>query len=316
MKGTDVGDDERAIVRVLSRVVMNLARDEIKSAEAVVRASRVESGLDDPESIRKLRLAYRRAKYQLEAMAAVDTTLATKSLIRRLHDVGRPFGRLRDAEILEGRLSKVLAGNESTAGKQLLSIAKEARRMEQESADVLLDSRSYDDAWHAVEEYRSALPPVSVSTAMARPVVQDVVSTSWRRVRGAAKKAERASTDAQLHTLRKCLKRTLYTTRAFSYVLGPASEEFVGRVDALQKLLGRQHDHVIVEEWLVQVGRECPSLRDLTSKLAADERKRADVCAKHWTRYWRSVGDLRPRETLLALAPSPSPSRVEEFLEA
>jgi CHAD domain-containing protein len=277
-----------------------VAREETSAAESVLRESRRGGDSDDPVSVRKLRIAFRRAEYELEALSELDSSLDTHSLVRKFHEIGKPLGDLRDAEILEQRLTKGLGERASSLqGRQLLAKVSEERSEAQRSADGLLDSRDFQEALRALREYRMSLPPDAVSPAMARPVVQEAVRISWRTLRRAAKKARDDESDELLHALRRTVKRTAYLTRAFSYVLGPSSEEFTLRLIALQKLLGRQHDGVIVSEWLLKWTTGDPVLNHLMYTLAQEERERADGYTSHWIRYWKSVRDLHPSETVL-----------------
>ena len=293
-------DEVRLIVRVLARSIANVARDETAAAESALRENRREGGSDDPASVRKLRIAIRRAEYELEAMGDLDSTLDNRVLVRQLHDIGKPLGDLRDAEILQQRLTKALGERGASAdGQELLAKVATERREARRSCDLLLDSAGFQDVLNALNEYRLSLPPDAVSPAMAQPVVQEAVRILWRALRHAAKKAKNDESDENLHSLRRTAKRAVYLTRAFSYVLGPSSEEFTLRLVALQKLLGRQHDHVIVSEWLKREAKSEPQLKDLMHNLASDERRRADGNTSHWARYWQSVRDLHPNKTVL-----------------
>lgn len=294
--------DEMVIARVLVRGLLNVARETISTADAVVRQNRLAGEPDNPESIRKLRLSFRRVQYQLTTMSEVDDTLDTKSLVRQLREVGRPFGRLRDAEILELRVTKALGDRRSTPeGRKLIDVVASTRRVEQQTTDALLNSPEYLEALRALNEFRSSLPPDSVTPAMARPVAQRAVGVMWQDLRDMAKKAIAVPTDANLHLLRITGKRMLYSTQAYSYILGGSAEELARRVDAMQKFLGRQHDHVIVAVEVRRIGKDHLLLRELADALSGEERQRADDCARHWSRYWKAVRDLHPRESLLTL---------------
>ena len=300
MKNLLDSDDERLIARVLVRGLLNIAREDINSAESQVRKNRLEGDPDDPDSIRKLRLAFRRIEYQLETMGDVDESLAVAPLARQLHEIARPLGRLRDVEILESRVVKSLGPRAATPeGRRLLEVVADGRHDEQRATDAVLDSSDYRATLEALNASRLLLPSDAVTPTMARPVVQKVIRESWRRLRHVVKRAKVDSSDDDLHLVRRTVKRTVYSTRAFSYVLGPSSEEFTDRLATLQKILGRQHDHVIIAAWMGEQGDEHASLTQLTEQLGAEERRRADKYTNDWVRYWRAVRDLHPRETVL-----------------
>ena len=281
----------------MMREYLRAAIDAIDSADLTVKEHRQKGRADDPEAIRKLRLSFRRVQYQMESMAHIEKTLATKTLIRRLHEVGRPFGNLRDAQVLELRVIKGLGDRGGTPkGLHLIQIAADARRHEQLATEELLDSLAYEETLRALNDYRRALPAHTVSPIMIQPIAQRVLRASWKELQREVKRAQRNGSDAHLHYLRITAKRSLYSAQAFSSVLGPPAGELALRIDVMQKFLGKQHDQVIASEWIKEVGRAHASLRKLADALAAEERKRANANAKHWTLYWESIRDLHPRQ--------------------
>jgi CHAD domain-containing protein len=290
-------DVESVAIGAMMRDYLHAAVIEIESADLTVKEHRRKGLADDPEAIRKLRLSFRRVQYQMETMAHLEKTRSTKTLIRRLHDVGKPFGNLRDAEVLELRVTKGLGDRgETPKGLQLRKIAADVRRHEQLATEALLDSPAYEETIRALNEYQRAFPVHNVSPTIIQPIAQRVLRSSWRKLQHEVKRAKRNGSDAQLHYLRVTAKRALYSTQAFSNVLGPPAEELALRLDLLQKFLGKQHDQVIASAWTKEVGEVHPPLKKLASALAAEERRRANVNAKHWTPLWDSVRELHPRQ--------------------
>jgi CHAD domain-containing protein len=287
------GDLECEIVKGFTRDLLHVAEGDIKLADFNVRNNRGEGVPDDPESTRKIRLSFRRVRYRLMTMATVDSSLGAEMLIGRLRNVGKPFGRLRDAEILESTISEALGDRADTPqGRQLLAIAAHARRVEQQTADHLLDSDSYRETLNEVSEFRRSLPSHHSTPDMLRPMAERAMRVSWRKLRRVAIKAKRDPTDINLHRARIAAKRTLYAAQALSDVLGAPIEEFVRKVDEFQKYLGNQHDLVIASTWFARVSKDYPALHDFAKSLAREERKRADKRSKRWTKYWKSVETL------------------------
>jgi CHAD domain-containing protein len=293
-------DEGRLIVRVVVRGLVHVARNEITEAESSVRRARLEGDPDDPVSIRLLRLAIRRVEYQLTTMSALDSSLEVADLVDGLHEIGKPFGELRDAEILSARVAKAL-GERITLpeGNRLMEIVGEERYLAQRESDASLDSKEFHAALAALNDFRASLPADAVTAAMARPVAQLAIRVTWRAVKAAVRAAEHDSSDELLHALRRAVKHTAYMTKSLSYVLGPSSKEFTARLINLQKLLGRQHDHVIVAKWLRDVGDNHASLLPLAHEVSDEERRRADKDAGEWRREWRSIRDLRPKKTVM-----------------
>jgi CHAD domain-containing protein len=291
----DDADGEREITKSFTRELLNMAESDIKLADFIVRNNRREGVPDDPESTRKLRLSFRRVQYRLKTMADIEATLGAEPLIGRLREVGKPFGRLRDAEILESSVIKALGERVATPqGRQLMELAARSRRSEQRTTDDLLGSDAYQKTLSEVSEFRSALPSRHASSDMLRPMAQRAMHLSWRDLQREAKEAKCKPSNKNLHRTRIAAKRTLYAAQALSDVLGPPVEEFARRVDAFQKFLGKQHDLVIASAWFREVAENYPGLRRLATTLADEEDARAKKRVKRWRHYWNSVQVLHP----------------------
>lgn len=292
---SDESDSQREITMSFTRELLTMAESDIKLADFIVRSNRREGVPDDPESTRKLRLSFRRVQYRLKTMADVEASLHADPLIERLREVGKPFGRLRDAEVLESSVIEALGERVATPeGRQLMELAANARMCEQRTTDDLLNSDAYQKALQEVDEFRANLPSRHASSEMLRPMAQRAMRLSWRELKDNVKKAKHASSDINLHHTRISAKRTLYAAQALSDVLGPPVEEFVRRVDTFQKYLGNQHDLVIAVQWFRRIAKENPGLKKMAKKLARETRKRADRRARRWPRHWNSVRALHP----------------------
>ncbi|HEV3267046.1 MAG TPA: CHAD domain-containing protein [Acidimicrobiales bacterium] len=284
------GDVESEIVKGFTRDILRVAEHDIKVADFTVRHDHQNGVPDDPESTRKIRLAFRRIRYQLKTMSSIDSSLGAEFLIGRLRDVGKPFGRLRDAEILESSVTKALGVRADTApGRQLLDIAAHARRVEQQTTEHLLHSDAYQENLSEVTKFRRSLPSHHSTPDVLRPLAERAMHVAWRSLRRAALKAKRHPSDANLHQTRIAAKRTLYAAQALADVLGASAEEFVRSVDALQKYLGKQHDLAIASKWFTQVSEDYPALHGLARSIAREERRRADKRSSRWSRYWKKL---------------------------
>lgn len=283
-------DLECEIVKGFTRDILRFAESDITMADFTVRNSLRKGVPDDPEATRKIRLSFRRIRYQLKTMAAIESSLGAEFLIGRLGDVGKPFGRLRDAEILESTVLKTLGDRaDTTQGRQLLEIAAHARRVEQQSTDHILHSDTYRENIDEVSKFRRSLPSHHSTPDTLRPMAERAMHVSWRALRRVALKAKQDPTDTNLHRTRIAAKRTLYAAQALSEVLGAPAEEFMSKVDELQKYLGKQHDLVIAWKWFTRVSKDYPALRSFARSLAREVRKRADKRSRRWTKYWNSL---------------------------
>lgn len=289
------GDLECEIIKGFTRDILRVAERDIKLADFNVRHNHREGVADDPESTRKIRLSFRRVRYQLQTMATIESSLGAELLIGRLRDVGQPFGRLRDAEILESSVIKALGDRADTPqGRQLMEIAAHSRRIEQQTTDHLLNSDAYRETLNEVSKYRRSLPSRHSTPDLLRPMAERAMRLSWRSLRRAALKAKRKPTDINLHHTRIAAKRALYASQPLSGVLGAPVEEFARNVTEFQKYLGKQHDLAIASEWFTSVSKDYPALRNFARSLAREERKRADKRSRGWTKYWKSLESFQP----------------------
>ncbi|MHB8380459.1 MAG: CHAD domain-containing protein [Acidimicrobiales bacterium] len=286
----DSRERESEIVKGFTRDILLFAESDIKMADFTLRNSLREGVPDNPEATRKIRLSFRRIRYQLKTMGTIERSLGAEFLVGRLGDVGRPFGRLRDAEVLESTVLKALGDRaDTTRGRQLLEIAAHARRVEQQTANHILRSDTYRENIDAVGKFRNSLPIRHSSPDVLRPMAERAIHVSWRTLRRAALKSIREPTDANLHRTRIAAKRTLYAAQSLSQVLGAPGEEFVRKVDDFQKYLGQQHDLAMASKWFARVSRDYPALRGLARSLARDVRHRANKHSARWTKYWYSL---------------------------
>ena len=92
-------------------------------------------------------------------MADIEAMLRAEPLIGRLREVGKPFGRLRDAEILESSVIRALGQRVATPqGRQLMEPPRPRPEAEQRVTDDLLNSDAYQKTLSEVSEFRAALP--------------------------------------------------------------------------------------------------------------------------------------------------------------
>jgi len=290
MSNDTSSDLESEIVKGFTRGILRFAESDIKMADFTVRNSLREGVPDDPEATRKIRLSFRRIRYVLKTMAAIESSLGAEFLIGRLGDVGKPFGRLRDAEILESTVLKALGDRaDTTQGRQLLAIAAHARRVEQQTTDHILRSDTYRENIDEVSKFRHSLPSRDSTPDMLKPMAERAMHVSWRALRRVALKAIQDPADTNLHRTRIAAKRTLYAAQALSEVLGMPTEEFVSKVNELQKYLGKQHDLAIASKWCARVSKDYPALRGFSRSLGREVRRRADKRSTRWTEYWDSL---------------------------
>lgn len=283
------GRGERVLVGTFVRELLLDASHEIEAAAARARESGHETAYD-PELTRLLRVSLRRVRYQLAALSAVEPTLKTRRLRRRLAELSEPFGALRDAQVLEETVREALGkGRRRGKGKKIMARARRRRERCERPVREALDAGASIQALTLLDDYRRALPFQIWLLGDAEPLARRALRATWRDLKRARQRAAAKPTDRRLHELRIEAKRAMYVARGFSDLLGPPVAELADRLSDLQGNLGRQHDHVNVARWLRALGRDRKKLRARARRLARDEARRARREARHWQKNWRAV---------------------------
>lgn len=291
---------EQAATRALVRELLTTGLEAIDAADAVVRQNRGDGVDGNPKAIKKLRIALRRIQYELSTMSEVGRSLDTGALADQLRRVGKPLGRLRDAEVLRLRVIEALGPRGTTPeGAELIASVSSAITPAREAANALLDSPEYLAALGALHELRGVMPQDGVEPTLARKVAEQAVRISWHALQRKVRRSLQNPSDANLHELRISGKRLVYVAKALSGILDVPGGEVLVQVTALQKFLGRQHDHVVAALAIGRVGAGNPSLKDLTDTLSAEELRCADDCARAWEPLWEAARNSHLRRTLL-----------------
>jgi len=263
---------------------------------------RLRAAASDPSShdVHQARVATRRLRSDLRTFGAVvdpEWLGHTRDELRWLGDV---LGRVRDADVLAGHLDadwERSPGDDAGRDELRALLGEERADLAADLAAALASDRSVAllDRLHAA----AGRPPLTagrVDGRRVRPddragkVVPAMVGARWRALRRRVRKAGRHPTDRQLHRIRIGAKQLRYAAEAAVPVIGKPTRRTAAAAEALQTVLGEQHDAVGAEAWFRERALAAsPAGVFAAVRLAADQQRRQLEYRGEWRTEWSAL---------------------------
>lgn len=253
-----------------------------------------ELGSGSADALRKLRVALRRLRTDLQAFAPLLDQAWADALRDRLAGLAGRLGTVRDAEVLCDRLGSLLTSlpeDERPAAAPLLDAA--AARLVSERAGLL------DEVSHA--EYVSLLDATVEALSRPRwrgddvepPSIAELSAKPWRRLRRLVGSFEGEPDDEQLHRIRILAKRARYAAAAAIPVVGEPAARAAAAVADLQTVLGDHHDAVVTRGWLQAQAAAAADVAFAAGVLSGLELDRSRVALEAWRGAWNVASHRR-----------------------
>ena len=234
----------------------------------------------------------RRLRSDLATFASVLDDGRTGELRTELAWWGGVLGRVRDADVLLGRLWASSA--DLDADDRGLAATVLTRLEHERSAELggLLSEMRTDRYVELLEHVAqtAAHPPMGRGSAeSAAEVLPSIVRPRWVRLRRAVGRVEADPTDADLHVVRILAKKARYAVEALGPVVGEPAVALGAALARLQDELGELNDTAVSLSWL----RACtPSVSHaqavVVGQLIAAERRRAEEIRHDWRSAWQA----------------------------
>lgn len=270
----------------------DLARAALVAAvETLVRSDaplRLAPGAD---AVHDARVATRRLRSHLRTFLPVLDPDWARGLRERLRGLADGIGAARDADVLLARLERRAQTLPATdqGGAQTLLLRFRAERDEAYTRmHALLRDPDYV---RLLDEAIAAAAQPRFSPAAAAPAVEivpAVVRDAWKSLRKPVRRRGRPPSDRELHGIRIKAKRLRYAAEAVAAAGDSHAARIARRAQALQDVLGEQHDAVVVCERL----RERAGEREtafVAGEIVALETETARACRAAWRRAWRRL---------------------------
>jgi len=256
--------------------------------------------LGNADAIHRTRVATRRLREVLP-IAITDHNTA-RDLRRRLRDVNRILGPIRELDVLSQLLAELQPESRYSTAAVATAVTRArkgvGRRLESSARKLAKLAWRLNDAAAELESGASRNPRKVGRTC--RWAIQARAIKRASRVRSAMDHAGVLYASGPLHEVRVSIKKLRYAIELSDEVL-EAQPGVVTALKDIQDLLGRQHDLEILQEWGRQVQLSMPH-RSSWRELAALIRSLESDCRELHARY------IRKRPALTALMSRVSPS--------
>jgi len=263
----------------------------MKEHEAGLRAGQ------DPDHVRKTRVAVRRLRSNLRTFEDFLAGEQTKPVIEELGALAAELGGVRDREVLAARIrtdAKVLPEADRKLVEELLQVLEEEIRVARLSAIAYLDSERFSKLFADLEALALAPPLTPAAAVLAATVAGPLVAGPWDKLRKGVRALRRNPADAQLHRIRILAKRARYAAQAVEPAV-EAAHAFAAAAAELQSILGDHQDAVTTEAWLAAApttGRTA----FVAGQLAGLERAVAMEMRGRWQDAWKALAEPALRE--------------------
>lgn len=263
-------------------------------AENVVQLLRIDPQLrlePQADAVHDARVCVRRLRSHLKTFAPVLETAWADDLRERLRWLSDALSGARDADVLLADVTArgaTLPGGDRRRLDDVLGPLRECRSAAYDALAQALRAPRYialiDDLVSAAKEPRLA----RAARRRARKLLPELMAPVWRRLRKQARRAERGGHDHDLHRLRIKAKHARYAAEALVPVAGPRATRFAACAEALQALLGKQHDAVNARHALRR-HLATPDAAFVAGEITAAEQAAAEHHRGAWRACWKRV---------------------------
>ncbi len=273
--------------------VVELLRHDLGAA--VLRLFRQEPGVrlgEDPEAVHQARVGLRRVRSSLRSFHTLLEPGWTSRLRAETKWLADRLGAVRDADVLLARLeARVDELDERDARSARRLLGRLAGERDKARAGLLAAMR--ESRYTRLLDDLLAAASVPATLDGDRPAVEAVVppvAGTWRKLRKEVRRAGDDPSDGQLHRIRIRAKRCRYAAEMVVPVVGRPATRFAAAAEAVQEILGEQHDAVIAQAWLRDAAGAAGSGAGLAAgQLIAAERAVADRARSQWHAAWERL---------------------------
>lgn len=252
------------------------------------------AGPGTPDSIRKVRIAARRIRTDLQTFGVLLDPVWTGALRDRIGALTTRLGTVRDAEVLAGRLAELAALLPDGEREACLPLVDRAATHLSLARDALLGELAAAEYIELVDSVVAAVSEPRWADA-ADPVtdVAPLAARRWRRLRKYVSSLTETPTNEELHRVRVLAKRVRYAVEASIPAAGEAAARCAERIIVLQTVLGEHHDAAVTREWLQREAADGGPAAFAAGQLAALELGRLREATARWRDVWNLASRRR-----------------------
>jgi CHAD domain-containing protein len=232
-----------------SRLVVDSLTD---PADRILRADKV----DDAEAIHRERIEIRRLRGRLHLFRPLLRAGVVDPLDVRLRDLGHAIGSVRDLDVMGERLESYGSRHSLDVSSWTIDVSWRGGR----ARDVLTARRASPRHGELLAEIRStaASPPFRSRAELDIDPAEFLQERVRRRSRQISAWVDQLGdpaegpSEAELHQLRRRLRRARYSFEAAAAELGKPSRRAAKGLKELTDVLGDLHDSQITRDWLTE----------------------------------------------------------------
>jgi CHAD domain-containing protein len=242
----------------------------------------------DPEGVHQARVAIRMIRSNLQTFESVLDREWAVAVRSDLAPLGLDLGRVRDDDVLDGRLMRLARSHPEIANEHLSQLRSVL------AAQTLRDRMALIDRLDGAPTARllgrlvaeaADLPVAPAGDTPARNLLEPVLRKNWRKLEKAVDALPVNPELDDLHRIRILTKRVRYAAEAVTPAYGRKAKRFAGAAAILQDDLGELNDAAVTRAWLSEVsplltGPAAFAAGGLSQQLAIESRERARVWRK------------------------------------
>lgn len=200
---------------------------------------------DDPDELRRLRVAARRIRSLLRAARPLLDSSWVELLRAELGWLGSAVGPARDLDVLLAHVRSVSEhfqpGERFLLARAIGQLAEERGEAHAGALDALSSARCRELVARVRVELTSPRFERSTLTTATLAAVE------FRQLRKRVRRLDGIASDDQLHDLRIHVKRARYTAELAERSVGKGASRFISRAKVVQDVLGEHQDACVAE---------------------------------------------------------------------
>jgi CHAD domain-containing protein len=283
----------RSTVEDLVRHAIADGSQRLLANDPVIRAS------DDADAVHHARVATRRLRSDLRTLSKLVDVERTEPIRDELQWLGGLLGVVRDADVMGETLREAAADGDPIAERALAGLLDRLREQRSVAHLTLVDAMRSARYAALVDSLRCAVesPPLRSGAAAraARRPARRAVRRAYRRVDRYARGLGGDPAEADLHELRKRVKRARYAAELVDPVLGGSTAKFADRLASLQSVLGARQDRATARAWLASLPEHADAEEAFAAGRLLERLVVHPVPRPKWRRKLRRAHRLRPR---------------------
>jgi CHAD domain-containing protein len=243
----------------------------------------------DAECVHLYRVAIRRLRSLLRTLAPLLEQGWSTELRDRLRALGDVLSRARDADVVVARIHRALAEVDAAARVQagiLLATLTSERAIAYQKIDEMRAQPAHGEILRLLGDARDG-PAVLANRERFAVAAAPLARRAYRRLRKRVRRCGDEPSDERLHAVRRAAKHVRYALEALEPYWGRRARRLAKCVDAMQQLLGDEHDASVTASRLR--AEQASEAAFAAGELAMVERRTVEHIRRRWRRSWHRL---------------------------